>query len=445
MKILSVVTMWRKKIDLLRKQRFLGHVAALMTGSVVAQAVPVLLSPVLTRLYSPEDFAAFALFMAVNNVISVVAGGRDDQAILLPSEVAGALNLVILCWLILGSVCLTLAGLVAISYGRLPEDWLQTLHGEWLYLLPLAVFVTASFQILSNWNNRCGRFPQLAMARASQGVSTGAAQCGMGYSNLHAHGLIWGWVGGQCAGLALLVCKNLASLTGGRIHVSRSGMAAVAREYRRFPLLSTWGAVFDSGGLMMVLLIISHSFSSTITGLFSFTQRVLAIPLFLISSAVAQVLHQRIARLNHEDAASILPYILRSAATLAAIALPFIIVLAVFGVELFTIVFGPSWAEAGRYAGLLSLAVGVRFVVSPLTVIMALNHNVKSGVQWQIIYFFSVSTTLWLGRGLPIESFLQLYVLHELLMYSIYFLVIVKCAQRRPEVASSPVPDELLR
>ncbi len=445
MNLFPVVKMWQKKLSSLRNQRFLGHVAALMTGSVIAQAVPVLLSPVLTRLYSPEDFAAFALFMAVNSVISVVAAGRYDQAIMLPSEDGVALNLVILCWVILASVCLTLASVVAISYGRLSEDWLQTLHGEWLYLLPLAVFVTASFQILSNWNNRCGRFPQLAMARASQGVSTGAAQCGMGYGNLHAHGLILGWMGGQCAGLALLVCKNLTSLIGARTHVTRSGMAAVAREYRRFPLFSTWGAVFDSGSLMMVLLIISHTFSSTITGLFSFTQRVLAIPLFLISSAVAQVLHQRIARLNNEDAASILPYILRSAATLAAIALPFIVVLALFGVELFTVVFGPSWAEAGRYAGLLSLAVGIRFIVSPLTVIMALNHNVKSGVTWQTLYFFSVSATLWLGRHLPIESFLQLYVLHELLMYSVYFLVIVKCAQRRPEDGPPPVPDEILR
>src|SRR5690554_4803237 len=181
---MQLATALRAQVIRLRERSFIAQAGALMTGSVVAQAVPVLLSPVLTRLYSPEDFAAFALFMAVNNVISVVAAGRYDQAIMLPSEDAGALNLVILCWLILGSVCLTLAGLVAISYGRLPEDWLQTLHGEWLYLLPLAVFVTASFQILSNWNNRCGRFPQLAMARASQGVSTGAAQCCIGYSNL---------------------------------------------------------------------------------------------------------------------------------------------------------------------------------------------------------------------------------------------------------------------
>lgn len=445
MRLRSATIMWRNRLSVLHKQKFLGHVAALMTGSVIAQAVPVLLSPVLTRLFSPDDFAAFALFMAVNGVISVVAAGRYDQAIMLPADDADAASLVGLCWLILGTVCLILTFLVVISYGRLPEDWLRILHGEWLYLLPLAVFVTASFQILSNWNNRCGRFPQLAMARASQGVSTGAAQCGLGYGGLHATGLIWGWVGGQCAGLALLVSKNLASLREAGGQLNRAGIFSVAREYRRFPLLSTWGAVFDSGALMMVLLIISHTFSSTVTGLFSFTQRVLAIPLFLISSAVAQVLHQRIARLNHENAADILPTILRAGATLTAIALPFVGILALFGVELFTIVFGQTWAEAGRYAGLLSLAVGIRFIVSPLTVIMALNHNVKSGVQWQIFYFFSVAATLWLGRHLPIESFLKLYVAHELLLYSLYFLVIVKCAQRRPEPVPSPVPDEVIR
>lgn len=432
----------RHRISRLREQKFLGHVAALMTGSVIAQAVPVLLSPVLTRLYVPEDFAAFALFMAVNAVISVVGAGRYDQAILLPSEEEDALNIVALSWIVLLALCAALTLLIALSYGSLPASWLDTLHGDWLYLLPMAVLATTSFQILSNWNNRCGRFPKLAVSRAAQGSSAGAAQCGLGYGGLQGAGLIWGWLAGQIVGVSMLLRSNLRSLRDGLPHVNRSRMAANARHYRRFPLLSTWGCVFDSGAFMMVLLIVSHTFSSTVTGLFSFTQRVLAMPLFLISSAIAQVLHQRIARMNNEDASGILPYVLRAAVVLSAIAIPFVIVLSLFGTELFTFVFGASWSDAGRYAGLLSLAVGIRFIVSPLTVVLALNHNVKSSVQWQVLYFFSVTVTLGLGSRLPIEDFLKLYVVHELILYSIYFIVIVKGALRRPEPCPPPLPDE---
>src|SRR5690606_1610721 len=169
---------------------------------------------------------------------------------------------------------------------------------------------------------------------------------------------------------------------------------------------------------------------------------VLAIPLFLISNAIAQVLHQRVAQLNNDDASGILPYVLRAAAALTSIAIPFVLILAFFGVELFTFVFGAKWAEAGRYAGLLSLAVGIRFIVSPLTVVLMLNHNVKSCVQWQVLYFFSVSATLSLGSHLPITDFLKLYVAHELILFALYFIIIVRGCQRRPDAGTAPLNDE---
>lgn len=432
----------QSKWSQLRRHRFLGHVAALMTGSVIAQAVPILLSPVLTRLYTPGDFAAFALFMSVTAVISVVAAGRYDQAILLPAEDEDALNLVALCWLILSSLCLLLSLIIGVFYGSLPAEWLAALHGEWLYLLPPAVFATTSFQILSVWNNRCARFPQLAMSRATQGSASGFAQCGLGYGAWHSAGLIWGQVVGLCAGLLMLLRYNWQSLQSGRAQLGRQRMVSNAYEYRRFPLLSTWGSLFDSGAFLMVLLVISHSFTSNITGFFSFTQRVLSVPLFLISSAIAQVLHQRIAKMNNEDWQSILPYVLRAALFLSAIAVPFVVLLALFGVDLFSFAFGKDWAEAGRYAGLLSVAVGIRFIVSPLTVVLSLNHNVKSCVQWQVLYFFSVTATLLLGRDLPIDEFLRLYVLHELILYSLYFAIIIRGAQRRPETEAPAVLNE---
>lgn len=433
---------WRHRLSRLRKQKFVGHVAALMTGAVIAQAVPILLSPVLTRLYSPEDFAALALFLSVNGVIAVVAAGRYDEAILLPCEETDALNVVALSWIVLTGLCAILAMLALATYGRLPEEWAATLHGDWLHWLPITVFVATSFQIVANWNNRCGRFPRLATSRAAQGIAGGTAQCGLGYASLHGMGLILGWFLGQAAGLAMLLRTNLPSLWAGARHISWQRLAANARIYRRFPLLSTWGCVLGSGGSMMALLIISHTFSATITGLFSFTLRVLALPLFLISNAIAQVLHQRIARMNNEEPARILSYVLRAALVLGVIAVPFVIVLAMFGVELFTIVFGPAWAEAGKYAGLLSLAVGIRFIVSPLTAVLSLDHNVKSCVQWQVLYFVSVTTTLSLGSHLHIDDFLKLYVAHELVLYSIYFYVIIQAARRRPETEPQPQPDE---
>lgn len=434
----------RSRMAGIRKQKFLSHVAALMTGAVIAQAVPVLLSPVLTRVYEPQDFASFAIFTSICGVLSVVGAGRYDEAILLPREEEDALSVVALSWIVLTTLCLILTGLVVLLHGSIPPSWEETLDPDWLYLLPVAVFVCTSFQILANWNNRRGLFPRLAVSRAAQGTSGGLVQCGLGYSGMMGLGLVWGWLGGQLAGMLMLLRTHLPALWRSRGQISRTGMAANARTYRRFPLLSTWGCVLGSGGAMMALLIVSQTFSSTITGWFSFTLRVLALPLFLISNALAQVLHQRIARMNNEDPSQIQQYVLRTAAILSIIAVPFVIVLSFFGVELFTFAFGRNWSEAGKYAGILSVAVGIRFIVSPLTAVLSLNQNVKSCVQWQVLYFLSVTVTLSLGTGLPIEDFLKLYVAHEVVLYSLYFLIIIKASRRRPEPCiRATAPDSI--
>ncbi len=46
------------------KSEFSRNVLTLMIGTTIAQAIPIAISPILTRIYTPEDFGVFALYMA---------------------------------------------------------------------------------------------------------------------------------------------------------------------------------------------------------------------------------------------------------------------------------------------------------------------------------------------------------------------------------------------
>ena len=70
----------------LRNSPFVKNVISLMTGTTAAQAIPILISPILTRLYKPEEFGAFALYMAIASVLSVVVSGRYELAVILPEN-----------------------------------------------------------------------------------------------------------------------------------------------------------------------------------------------------------------------------------------------------------------------------------------------------------------------------------------------------------------------
>lgn len=68
------------------KSEFSRNVLTLMTGTTITQAIPIAISPILTRIYTPEDFGIFALYMSVVSIVSVVATGCYELAIMLPKK-----------------------------------------------------------------------------------------------------------------------------------------------------------------------------------------------------------------------------------------------------------------------------------------------------------------------------------------------------------------------
>jgi len=66
------------------KSDFKKNVLTLMAGTTIAQAIPIAISPILTRLYTPEEFGLFALFLAIVSIFGVVATMRYEMAIVQP-------------------------------------------------------------------------------------------------------------------------------------------------------------------------------------------------------------------------------------------------------------------------------------------------------------------------------------------------------------------------
>lgn len=420
------------------KGEFSKNVVTLMAGTLAAQIFSVAVSPILSRLYTPADFGVLALFTAINAIASVVAAARYETAIMLPKEDGDALNIVALSVAITLAVGVALLGAIFIFENAIFTELNTRMVGKWVYFLPISVVLSSANQIMIYWNNRGKRFHDLAVNRTVQAASTGITQCSAGYVSSGAGGLVAGCVVGQLLSLITLTRSNMASIAVSRSAVCIEGIKLNAKKYRRFPLFSVWGALFDSGASQMPLFIIASFFSASITGLFSFTLKVLSLPLFLISSAIAQVLYQKITELDHEAPAVLRHFIIRVFLLLGCIAFLFCLFFMSFGVETFSFVFGKEWTRAGEFAGPLSIAAGVRFMVSPLSVVMNLNHNVKKAVGWQVVYFFTLTAVLLACSQQSIDFFLQVFVIHEVVLFSAYFAVIIWATYHKHE----KLPDD---
>jgi O-antigen/teichoic acid export membrane protein len=65
---------------------FWKHAATVLTGTVAAQALPLLVAPLITRLCTPGDMGVFSIWLGVIAIASTVATLRLEAAMILDHE-----------------------------------------------------------------------------------------------------------------------------------------------------------------------------------------------------------------------------------------------------------------------------------------------------------------------------------------------------------------------
>jgi O-antigen/teichoic acid export membrane protein len=347
--------------------------ATLLTGNVAAHALPLLLGPALTRIYSPEAFGQFALLWAVATNVAVVACARYEYALPLERTEPGAAQLMALCGHVMAAVCLAAlcaAGVLA---------WRSGMATYWL--LPLAVLALGTTQWLTMWATRAERFGLLSSARLLQYGGGAVLQLALGWwawgqtgqtghtGQIGSTGL-WGLCAGAiCAALlAAWVLARPAPLGGWAacLHTPWSTLRATAVRHRDFPLLNTPHAFVGALQDTLTLLAVTAWSGDAAAGLWAMSLRYLKAPASLLGGALSQALYPRLVQATTPQAAR--QAVHHSMQLLAAIALPIAAVLLLWGPALFTAFFGAHWAGAGELARALAPYIALHFIASPLAV-----------------------------------------------------------------------------
>lgn len=416
-----------------RRGSFLRNVFTLMAGTTVAQILPVAASPVLTRLYSPQDFGTLALFTAVASILGVIATGRYEMAIMLPREETEAVNLVALCLLISVSLGL-LSFLVVAVFNR----QIANLLGDpelslWLFAVPLAVALTGIQHTFNYWFNRKKHYGKLSLSRVTQSSATVAVNIGMGAAGWQGSGLIAGYVLGQFSSAAYLGFKARQEDWDKRNGAQKTVMRQVAKKYQDFPKINSLHAFFDMLQNSGVIFLLSSFFGPVVLGFYFLAMRILKTPLMFIGSSVAQVFYQKATEL-HQNGGDLQAFVKKSIFSLTAVALPIFLLILFFAPYLFALIFGKEWREAGVYSSILAPWFFLNFIFSPITQIPIIVDRQKMGF---IITFLGNSLILFsIGYGgwIAKDIYTGLYLLSTILsVYMICFAVwLYKAAGRRP-------------
>ena len=89
-------------------------------------------------------------------------------------------------------------------------------------------------------------------------------------------------------------------------------------------------------------------------------------------------------------------------------------------------VFGATWFQAGEYMEIIAIGSIIKFVVSPLSIILVVLGKINKLAKWQTLYFITTIIIFSIGSLYSIKTLLWIYTAHEIVLYVLYFYIIVK-------------------
>lgn len=407
------------------KSEFTKNVLTLVTGTTIAQAIPVAISPILTRLYSPDDFGVYALFLSITAIFGSISAGRYEQAIVLPKKDEDAINIFSLG---LGITILlsVLVFLLVLFFNHFFTELLQNeAISLWLYFTPLVIFLFGLFNLLTYFNIRKGEFKDLAKASVIKSVVLSISQLTLGFLKYGTGGLISGQILSQLSSnlkLFLNIIKDKVLLAS----ISIQNIKAQAIRYKNFPLFSTWAVLANKLSFNLNNILISTLFNLSTLGIYSLVQKVLGMPSILVGTSISHVFlkHATEEKNTYGNCRKSFNKTLKK---MFIIGFPIFFIIFFVIEDLFVIIFGEEWGIGGIYAKILVPLFFVRFLSSTLSPVLSIYEKQKSEIYINIILL-----TVSLGLILYFNDFmvfLYVYTTASSLCYLSFLLYYYKLSK----------------
>lgn len=347
----------------IKRNPFVAAVLTLLSGTMVAQVIGLLSIPLLTRLYTPTDFAVFALMSAILTVSMTFSTGRYEFALLVCEDDRERAEILVLG---LGLGCLTslIGGVFCAVAWWWQFAWLP-LPASWIALVPALLLICSLTSVGNQHQVVAGRFRLVAAGEVCMVLVVACSQLFLGASWGSASDyLIIGMLLGRTAALAFVSHGIIGFLWRQRSTMQFGRLWRTAVRYKRFPTFTTLFELTAAASNEMPAFVLRLWFPPSALGFFSLSMRVLEKPVQLVNKAVSPVVLKRVAEIRdqHQRIDSLL---LRMSGWLFLLISPGAIVLFFFAPPLFAFAFGKEWQEAGIYAQLLLPLLVVRFATLP--------------------------------------------------------------------------------
>ena len=401
--------------------------ATLLSANAISQGIAFAVLPVIARLYSPDELGILALFLGIEGLLSVIANGKYDSAIVLSKSKSMAANTFNLCFLI--NAVFSLLILIVLLLGS--HSILSMLHYESLegviYYLPFFVFIVAFAQASIFWFNYNKRFALTARYTLWQGLINNGLKVGSGFLKAGLMGLVWANLSSHF--ISILSCFTRKETWNQLFHFNKKEILVAASEHRKFPLYTLPHTFINMVSGNLPILLLSGYFGMAEIGLFSMGITIGFRPINLLSSSLDQVISQSMAeRINKLE--PIWTNLIQSIKKILLIVTPLFILAFFLSPLVLRYFLGERWEQSALYIQIMIPWLIISLFTASLSSIPPIFGKQRIALIIEIIYI--VARLISLIIGIYIQNFVWAIILFSfvsavvLMAQLTWYLLLVK-------------------
>lgn len=284
----------------LLKSSGVRNFSKLLSANVVAQVIGLVVYPILTRMYAPEDFGLLNLFLSIGGVLTILSTAEYYYAIVLPKEAKDAENMfgVGALWLVATTILIALS----VAFSK-PISLLfkSPILASYYWMMPLYVFAMGAWNLLNYWYIRHNEYNPVSRYQVSQNMLSAGGKLGMGLGGILQGGMIYSVVIAPLISLVISWISARKTLLPALSRISWRGISEQAKIYRNFPYFVLPRSFVNMLAGQMPVLLLTPFFGCEVVGFLSLAILLGYTPIGTITRAIYQVMYQHTMKKVHEQ------------------------------------------------------------------------------------------------------------------------------------------------
>lgn len=393
-------------------------IAKLTLGSLIAQLVSILISPITTRIYTPEQLGIYTLLLTVVTLFGPILSGRLEMAIVTEKEEKKIYPIIVLSSI----MCLILSFIVTILYaiyiiisGKFTNEYIIYLIIIFIYLI-----ITGISNILISYNNRNKDYEIMSTVYVIRTIIQNLGLVIFGFMHFSIIGMLLSQVIGSLFGIKKQSEKLIPNINKLK-QVTKQELKNVIYENYRLIIYSTPASICNSSSYSLLNFFITALYGEALFGYYSISYRILGIPLTLIGTNVSKVFFER-ASSEMNSTGSFRNTLKKITILLLVMAIFMVLILGTISPYICEFVFGEGWKVAGQYIQILVIMFGIRLVVSAISPALIIMKKQSMEMKMQIAFLVSAFITYLVAKYFNLNIYLFLGMIS--ILYSIIYLTI---------------------